>query len=146
MLGNRAIIHDQAGEWAQGHAKLRRAVKLDAESIPLWGELCWNGGAGSPDPAGALPDCDKAIELNPNPNNFNSRGMAYYRAGKFVEAIADYDRSIDGDPKVGSSWYMRGLAKQAAGVDGGQADIDKGLELEPGVRERYVRVGILPPG
>jgi len=145
MLGNRAIIHDKSGEWAEGHAVIKRAVKIDPESKPAWGELCWNGAAGSPDPAGALPDCDKAIELFPSPNNFNSRGMANYRAGKYVEAITDYDRSIEGDPGVGSSWYMRGLAKQAAGVEGAQVDIDKGVELEPGVRERYVRVGILPP-
>ena len=142
-LGNRAILHSKQGEWEQASALIDRSLEADPESPNARGERCWISAAGSADPGLAIPECDKAIELNPNPNNFNSRGMAYFRAGQYAKAIADYDHSIEGDPTSGSSFYIRGLAKQAAGIEGAQADIDKGLELEPGVRERYVRVGIL---
>ena len=144
-LGNRGVVHEKLGEWDKARAIVDRVLELDPDSAPGWEEKCWIGAASAPDAASALADCDKAIEIFDAPNNYNSRGLANYRAGKFADAIADYDHSIEGDPNVASSYFMRGLAKQAAGIDGAQADIDKGLQLEPGVRERYVRVGILAP-
>jgi tetratricopeptide (TPR) repeat protein len=141
-LGNRGIVHEKHGEWDQARTLVDRALAIEPEAAPLWGERCWIGAVSAPDPAAALPDCDRAVEKAAIPNNFNSRGLARYRAGKFAEAIADYDRSIEGAPDVASSYYMRGMAKRAAGVPGAQEDIAKGLALEPGVPERYAGYGV----
>jgi tetratricopeptide (TPR) repeat protein len=141
-LGNRAIMHSKQGEWLQARRLIEHALQLEPNSVPMVGELCWIGAASAPYPVAAIPDCDRAIKISAIPNNFNSRGLAHYRAGNFAEAIADYDRSLKGAPDVGSSWYMRGMAKRAAGVEGAQADIDKGLSLEPGVADRYAGYGV----
>jgi len=141
-LGNLAIVHEKRGEWDQARVLVDRVLKLDPSVPQMWGERCWIGAVSDADAAAALPDCTHAIELSQDPNNYNSRGMAYYRAGRFAESIADYDRSLQGDPNVGSSYYMRGRAKRAAGLDGAQEDIEKGLSLEPGVAQRYAGYGV----
>ena len=141
-LGNRGIVHEKRGEWVQARALVDRALAIEPETASLWGERCWIDAVTGSDPAVALSDCDRAVELAAIPNNFNSRALARYRAGKFAEAIADYDRAIEGAPDVASSYYMRGMAKRAAGLPGAQQDIDKGLALEPGVPERYAGYGV----
>jgi len=141
-LGNLAIIYDQRGEWQQGLALVDRIIQVEPKHPQAWEERCWIGAASGGDANAALSDCNQALQLSNNANNHNSRGLAYYRAGKFTEAIADYDVSIEGNPNVGSSFYMRGRAKRAAGVEGAQEDIDKGLSLEPGVAQRYAGYGV----
>jgi len=144
-VGNRGLVYEKLGQWEQARSSVERVLQLDPKSPNGWGEKCWIGAVHTPADANTLPDCNKAIELADIPNNYNSRGMAFYRTGKFNEAIADYSHAIEGDPNVGSSYYMRGMAKQATGAEDAQADLDKGLQLEPGVRERYARLGIFAP-
>ena len=43
---------------------------------------------------------------------------------------------------MASSWLMRGVAKRAAGVDGAQADIDKGKAMDANVAARYASYGV----
>ena len=50
--------------------------------------------------------------------------------------------ALGGLPEVASSWYVRGLAKRALGdAKGAEADIAKGLALDPKVGERYAGYG-----
>jgi len=145
-IGNLAIIHSRRSEWAESRAMIARGLAIEPNHVALRSELCWTGAVSDANAADALPDCDNAIRISKNdPNNFNSRGLAQFRAGKFAEAIADYDRSLEGNANVGSSWYMRGMSKRAAGMEGAQEDIDRGLQLEPGVDQRYAGYGVTPP-
>ena len=60
----------------------------------------------------------------------------------FSDSVRDYDAAIGGLPEVASSWYVRGLAKRALGdAKGAEADIAKGLALDPKVGERYAGYG-----
>ena len=94
------------------------------------------------DPAVAIRD--RALELDAgSSNSYNSRGYVNFRAGRFAESVHDYDAALAAQPAVASSWYVRGLAKRALGdAAGAEADIAKGLALDPKVAERYAGYGV----
>ena len=50
------------------------------------------------EPRRALGDMDKAIELDPKPVDFLSRGDVYRHLGEYEKAIEDYDRGEAMDP------------------------------------------------
>ncbi|HJS36109.1 MAG TPA: tetratricopeptide repeat protein, partial [Pseudoxanthomonas sp.] len=77
-------------------------------------------------------------------NNYNSLAFVRFRSGDYPGAIADYTTALSLDASGASSYYMRGRAKALTGDATAQADIDKGLSLEPGVADRYARYGIAP--
>jgi len=142
-IGNRAIIHSKRSEFGEALADVDRALAVDPKAAPMWAERCWIGAATAAHLPATLQDCNKALELLPDDaNNFNSRGLANFRMGKFAEATADYDRSIAGNPNVASSFLMRGVVKRAAGVADAQADIDRGKAMDPTVAARYASYGV----
>ena len=106
------------------------------------------------DPKGALADFERFLELAPNdPQAPAARSAAAeIRAGKgpggasslldlakekatrgdFQGALADCDRAIELEPKLGAVWVnraiVRGLLKDP---DGARADYDRAIELDP---------------
>jgi tetratricopeptide (TPR) repeat protein len=143
-LGNRGIIREKRGEFVAARADIDRAIEIDPRPYQPWAERCWIGGVLADQLPKTITDCDQAIKLESrDPNNYNSRAFVHFRMGDFQAAIADYDKSIEGNPKVGSSFFMRGLAKRAAGdLAGGDADIAKGKQMEPDVADRYAGYGV----
>jgi tetratricopeptide (TPR) repeat protein len=142
-IGNRGIIHEKRGEFAAARADMDLAISIDPKPWQPWSERCWIGAVLADHLPETLADCDHSIELQSrDPNSYNSRGLVHFRLGHFQEAIADYDRAIEGDPNVASSWLMRGQAKKAAGVEGAQEDIDKGKAMDPKVAARYAGYGV----
>jgi tetratricopeptide (TPR) repeat protein len=93
----------------------------------------------------ALADCDRALALVPTDSNtFNSRGFVHYLMGNYAASIRDYDTALASDPKVASSHYMRGMAKNNLAAGSGDADIAAGIALDAGVGERYAGYGVKP--
>jgi tetratricopeptide (TPR) repeat protein len=142
-IGNRGIIHEQRGEYPAARADMDLAISIDPKAWQPWSERCWIGAVLADELPKTLADCNHSVQMQPrDPNTYNSRGLVNFRMGHFKEAIADYDQAIGGDPGVASSWMMRGLAKKAAGMDGAQADIDKGKTMDPKVAARYASYGV----
>ena len=141
-LGNLGVVYEHLNEFGKSRDLMKRAQGLAPNNPQVWGELCWDGAVVADQLEETLAACDKAIELSPIPNNFNSRGFAFYRAGRFEEAMSDYTHSLEGDPKVASSWLMLGLTKRALNAADAQADIDKGNAMDPKVAARYASYGI----
>lgn len=83
------------------------------------------------DYSGAVSDCNKAIEINPQ------YGLAYFLRGKIKTTIQDYkyaiknlNQAIEIDPKHADSYYFRGIAKNELGQkDCGCQDLRKALDL-----------------
>ena len=134
--------HEGLKDYRRASEHFGRAIELAPGDPRGHDARCWSR-AMLADFAGAKSDCDRAIELDANRwNSYNSRGYVHYRAGRFSDSVRDYDAAIGGLPEVASSWYVRGLAKRALGdAKGAEADIAKGLALDPKVGERYAGYG-----
>lgn len=142
-IGNRGIIHEKRGEFVAARADMDLAISIDPKPWQPWGERCWIGAVLADRLPESLIDCNHAIERqSQDPNTYNSRGLVHFRMGHYPEAIADYGHAIKGAPSVASSWLMLGLAKKAAGVEGAQADINKGKAMDPTVAARYAGYGV----
>jgi tetratricopeptide (TPR) repeat protein len=64
----------------------------------------------------ALIDLDHAIKHGFDaPGAFELRGQAFYYRHNFQRAILDFDKVIAINPKSGSAFKFRGLAKQGLG-------------------------------
>jgi WD40 repeat protein len=89
---------------AKNHAKaltaLREAVKIAPRFAEAHNDLAWllaTGPAELRDPAHALVEARRAVELEPDRATFlNTLGAALYRNGKFAEAIPVLERSLRG--------------------------------------------------
>ncbi len=74
---------------------------------------------------------DDATETDKASAYYNS-GKAKAKQGKMDEAIADYDKAIELDPKDASVYYNRGVANSKQGkYEEAIADYDKAIELDP---------------
>jgi eukaryotic-like serine/threonine-protein kinase len=68
----------------------RRALTANPNSAAACNRLAWNyltAPAALRDWKAALPLAQKAVQLEPGPMNRNTLGLAYYRAGRYREAI-----------------------------------------------------------
>jgi tetratricopeptide (TPR) repeat protein len=139
---NRATALEKLGRYADSAASYDTAIALVPDQWDAWDGRCWVRAIVGKDLDGALADCERALQLRPDAaNTLNTRGFVLFRQGRFKDAIASYNDSIRRDPKVASSYYVRGLARQASGEDG-RDDIAKALSLEPAIEQRYAGYGI----
>jgi tetratricopeptide (TPR) repeat protein len=95
------------------------------------------------DNAGALKDCDKAIELNPNEARaYVNRGLVKSDLGRKKEALVDYDKAIELNPNEARAYFNRGIVKSDLGrKKEALADYDKAIELNPNEARVYVNRG-----
>jgi tetratricopeptide (TPR) repeat protein len=68
------------------------------------------------------------------------------RAGKYDDAIADYNAALEIDPKRAASLYGRGSAKLRKGdYEAGNADIAAARVMRPNISVEYQGYGLMPP-
>lgn len=143
---NRGTAHERNGEYLRATEDYDRAIALVPKQASAWGGRCWSRAVAGIVLESALADCQRAIELDKaDANHLNSRGFVHFRLRHFDLAIRDYDAAIAADPKVASSFYVRGLAKEQQGDrHGADADLAAATALDPGVAERYAGYGVKP--
>ncbi|MEW5956899.1 MAG: tetratricopeptide repeat protein [Chloroflexota bacterium] len=92
---NRAQIRFQQGlPMAQVAPDLFTALDLRPDYGNVLNLLCW-GYAVEQQPAQAMPYCQQAVALGPEPEFVDSRGLAYALRGEYAAAIADFQTYID---------------------------------------------------
>lgn len=92
------------------------------------------------DPAGAIEDASRAIELDPQDyGGFYERAFGFYRQKEFARALADYDHALALAPRIAALHGERGdlLCEMDAPGDA-VAAYDAALELSPTWVEAYV--------
>lgn len=57
-------------------------------------------------------ECRAVIATSPNPS---ARGDAYFKLGRFAEAVADYDKMVELEPGLDAGHWRRGIAWFYAG-------------------------------
>ena len=68
---------------------------------------------------------------------YNNRAVAKERTGDYKDAIADYDKAIEINPKFAEAYYNRGIAKESTGdYKGAIADWGKAIELNPSLKDK----------
>ena len=71
-----------------------------------------------------------------------NEGVKLYRAGKFKEAIAAYDKAIKAAPKAAEAYLGRGSAYAKLGqADRAVKDYDDAIQLNPDLADAYYKRG-----
>ncbi|MGH8060847.1 MAG: tetratricopeptide repeat protein [Pseudoxanthomonas sp.] len=143
-LMNRGTARERSGEYLRAIEDYDRVIAQAPRLSSAWGGRCWSRAVADTALESALADCERAIELDKaDANHLNSRGFVHFRLRHFDLAIRDYDAAIAADPKVASSFYVRGLAKAQQGDRrGADADLAAATALDPGVAGRYAGYGV----
>ena len=96
---------------------IQRRLKLIQEFAAAYVTRCWLKIERDNDNEGALVDCSKAIEIDPNSKwAYDNRGWAHMRLGSFDTAIDDFTEALRIDPKLAVAYNGRGLAYWKLGM------------------------------
>ena len=80
----------------------------------------------------AIPDFDRAIELQPENSQFyRGRALALLELGRSREALEDAEHLVRMAPRHGKSFYVRGRARHAVGeLREALHDLDRAVEMQ----------------
>ncbi len=84
----------------------------------------------------AIADCDKSIELKPDPNTYDTRGFSYGQLGDRESQMRDYNKAIKLDPRNPILYLYRARACEKNGdIPAAKSDREKakllGYMLDP---------------
>lgn len=139
-LFNRGFAFQQRGDYRSAIADYSSALELKPASVELLNNRCWARAVLGVDLELALGDCDRALALKQKLNTRDSRGLVYYRLGRFGDAIGEYNAILAQEPNNARALYMRGLAK----VRAGEADVKRAREIEGSVGDEFERMRVRP--
>lgn len=76
---------------------------------------------------------DQALEADPDHKLAHmSRGAAYLKLDRALEAIDDFNWVIENDPNYARAWHLRGLAHEKTGNDtDALSDFNRAIEIDP---------------
>jgi tetratricopeptide (TPR) repeat protein len=126
----RGNAYGRKGDSDRAIADLDEAIRLNpqyADSFVERGNAYLRKG----DQDRAIADYTEAIRLYPTyAIAFNNRGLVYQRKADNDRALADFNEAIRLDPKYAHAFCNRGRVKLRVGDATGNADIEKGRELD----------------
>lgn len=139
-----ASLLGEAGRGEEGIAALDAVIAKAPGNSGLLNSRCWLKGTTNLALESALKDCTKSIELADNSSAaLDSRGLVYFRMGRYDEALADFDAALAQSPNMTASLYMRGITLNRQGKNG-SPDLAASRMMSPRIDEDYARYGIKP--
>lgn len=124
-------------------ADFDRAIELKPDDEIYLNNACFTRAILGRELDVARKQCDAAIGMKADAENFDSRGMVELKLGDNQAAWADYDRAIQLDPSDASYWYGRGLAALRLGKTAdGQSDVAKAKSLDSTIAKTYAKEGV----
>jgi WD40 repeat protein/tetratricopeptide (TPR) repeat protein len=98
LYERRAASYTALGKRARAAADRKKAVALIPNDARVLNGWAWNllVGDGPRDPVLALKLARKAVKLQATSNHWNTLGVAYYRNGKYRQAVAALKKSLAG--------------------------------------------------
>jgi Tfp pilus assembly protein PilF len=82
----------------------------------------------------------EVISRNPNDATaYNTRGAAYARAGRYSEAMSDFNRAVQLDPNLAPAFLNRGLASRQTGRnDAAMQDFNRAISIDANYGPAYL--------
>lgn len=87
---------------------------------------------------------DDTVKKSPHKARpYNNRGLEYYRQGKFIQAISDFNKAIEINPNYAAAYNDRGVLYALKG-DLAQAisDFKKAIEINPSYTDAYKNLNL----
>ncbi|HWE46880.1 MAG TPA: tetratricopeptide repeat protein [Caulobacteraceae bacterium] len=139
LLGDR-------GEHAAALADCDALVALGSDDPAVYLRRAWERALAGGDASASLEDCVRARELGEDDHAVcRTRGFVQFHAGRFVEALENYDRALVIDPACAHCRYCVGVCKLRLGrVEEGRADIAAVVAADPTVAETQAKYGVIP--
>ncbi|MBL6938822.1 MAG: TonB family protein [Alphaproteobacteria bacterium] len=140
----RAQVYEAQHNYKGAIADYDHMISVHGEDPELLNDRCFARAEAGIDLDAALADCSRSLVLADEFETRDSRGLVYFRMGKYDLAIADLDIAIS-KGRNARSLYIRGLAKRKQGdSSGGGADIDLAKKLDPAVVSTFAGYGVGP--
>ena len=127
---SRGEVYKSSGDFARAMTDMNDAVRLDPNFAPAYfarGHLSYILGN---NPA-AIGDFGKAIKLDPDDaGSYFNRGVAYYVVGgRYADAVADFTKAAEFNPKDAYAALWRDLAERRNSAPSHLAEAAKQLDM-----------------
>lgn len=126
----RGLVYYHKQEFDKALADYDQAIMLDPKLEVAW----YNKGTlylFTKENTKAVECFDEAIRIKPQMGSYSMRGQALTELKKYDEAIIDFNKAIDMDPRNGYLYSARGTAKYYKGDKSGACE-DFGLAVKNG--------------
>lgn len=145
-LATRGHILAESGDFRLGLADLDEANNLAPSNSGHLNGRCWLRAKANSELEAALADCTRSIELAESAaSSLDSRGLVYFRLGRWEEAIADFNAALELRPGQSGTLFLRSLTLTKLGRKELAAQDLAGAKLQwPGVLDEYARFGLKP--
>jgi tetratricopeptide (TPR) repeat protein len=109
------VYLEALGDYDMAIAEFTRAIELDPTDGGLYRRRAW-AYLGLQDWTSAVDDLSQAIDLGPDGDLYLTRGMTYYYAEQYEEALADMDKALlIGGIYAGAAHHGKGWTYYAMG-------------------------------
>lgn len=143
---NRGLTFEATGQISRATEDFSNALKADPDNDIARYNLARIQLDDSRIPPGEIIGTyTEIIESNPGfAEAYFNRGMAYFKSGRFKEALADYNRAVQLDPSSVETWYNRGLVKgQLKNFSGAISDYNRATDLQHNFDKAWHGKGVI---
>jgi len=146
VLQARGEIYALMGKFAEAGKDGDEIQSIDSDGADAANAQCWLRAVAGQELERGIDFCNKAIERKPRIAVFyDSRGLAYFKLGKFQDALNDFTAALDKDPDMVTSRYGRGVAKLRLGdVEGGKKDVADAEQRDLIIARMMAGYGVRP--
>ncbi|HEV2201190.1 MAG TPA: tetratricopeptide repeat protein [Bryobacteraceae bacterium] len=130
VLVDRGFAYLDKKDWAKARADASRALEMNGKLARAYNlratAVRATGGV-----AEALEDYSRAVELDPNLDNYFQRAATYQLLNEHQRAVADFDQALALAPDQPHTYYARAQSRAAIGdAKGAQEDIRAGRKID----------------
>ncbi|MEO7248205.1 MAG: DUF3857 domain-containing protein, partial [Novosphingobium sp.] len=141
---SKAALLAEHGKATESVLQYNALIATKPGNADLLNGRCWAKALGQIELESALKDCTKAIELSSQTAPIlDSRGVVWFRMGRYQEALDDIDAALLQVPGLAQSHYVRNLVLRRLNRSA-EADKDLALarRLRPQVEAEYAQYGL----